>query len=167
MTTRNIFAAVALLLIAAAIVRTRLVRGRHLLTMRGRRNPARRILNAAFLAVAAFGLVATVLSGKGPWDVMSNVALFGFWITDAGFDLYGRPEPGQCAFHANGILLFDGRRPVFTKWENVERYEWQGNTLTFHFAPAGLAHVGDLRAFDVPPERRGDVMAIIAPRLRG
>ena len=59
------------------------------------------------------------------------------------------------------------RCPVFSRWDEIERYEWQGDTLVFHLAATGLAHVGGVRAIYVPPERRGDVLAIIAPRLRG
>jgi hypothetical protein len=167
MTSRSIVTAILLLFVAALIVRTRVTRGRHLLGLHATRNPVRWVLNAVFLVVAASGTVAALLGGKGPWDVLSNVSLFGFWLTDAGFDLYGRPEPGRCAFYANGILMFDGRRPVFVKWEAVGRHEWQGDTLTLYLAPSGLAHVPEIRAFDVPGELRGDVMAIVAPRLHG
>jgi hypothetical protein len=31
----------------------------------------------------------------------------------------------------------------------------------------GSKHVSEIRAFDVEPERRGDVMAVISPRVRG
>ena len=155
------------LVVVAGFVYTRVKRGRRLLVLRSRPSTARAALNVVFLAVAVLGLVASANSAKGPWDSLSSLSILLFALSDMGFDLYGRPQPGQCTFHENGMLMVDGRRPVFTRWDRIERYEWQGDTLTFHFAPAGLAHVGDIRAFDVPPEKRGDVMAIIAPRLRG
>ena len=59
-----------------------------------------------------------------------------------GFDLYGRPHPGQCAFHENGILMHDDRRPVFRRWDEIERLRVAG------------------RHADVPSRRQG-------PRTRG
>jgi len=167
MPSNAIVPALLVLVVVALFVRTRVQRGRRLLALRSRRSTLRWVLNGVLLAVAVLGLIASLQMAKGPWDSLSGLSLLLFTLSDMGFDLYGRPQPGQCTFHENGMLMVDGRRPVFTRWDRIERYEWQGDTLTFHFAPAGLAHIGDIRAFDVPPEKRGDVMAIIAPRLRG
>jgi hypothetical protein len=155
------------LVVVAGFVYTRAKRGRRLLVLRSRRNAPRLVLNVVFLTVAALGLIASTKSAKGPWDSISSLSIVLFALSDMGFDLYGRPQPGQCSFHENGVLMVDGRRPVFSRWEELERYEWQGDTLVFHLATVGLEHVGSVRAIDVPPERRGDVLAIIAPRLRG
>jgi hypothetical protein len=163
--------AIVLVIIAVTIVvllvRTRIQRGRRLLVLRSRRSTLRWLLNGVLLAVAVMGMIASVQKAKGPWDSLSGLSLLLFTLSDMGFDLYGRPQPGQCTFHENGILMVDGRRPVFSRWDQIDRYEWQGDTLVFHLATIGLAHVGDVRAIDVPPERRGDVLAIVAPRLRG
>ena len=51
-------------------------------------------------------------------------------------------------------------------WD-IDRYEWQGDTLVFHLVPEGLAHVGAVLSYDVPLERRGEVMNAIAGRVRG
>ena len=168
MRPKTIVLAILALVVAALSVYTRVQRGRRLLALRSRRSTLRLVLNVMFLVVAGVGLVASVQRVKGPWDSIGSLALvLLFFLSDVGFDIYGRPRPGQCMVHENGILMMDGRRPVFSRWEELERYEWQGDTLVFHLAATGLAHVGDVRAIDVPPERRGDVMAVIASRLRG
>ena len=167
MPSNTIVPALLALVVAVAFVYTRVQRGRRLLVLRSRRSTLRWVLNIVFLAVAALGLVASARRAKGPWDSVSSLLLLLFFLSDMGFDLYGRPQPGQCTFHENGILMVNGRRPVFSRWDQIERYEWQGDTLVFRLAAVGLAHVGDVRAIDVPPERRGDVLAVVAPRLRG
>jgi hypothetical protein len=167
MPSKAIVPAILALVVVVAFVHTRVKRGRRLLVLRGRRSAPRLALNVVFLVVAGLGLVASARSARGPWDSISSLSIILFALSDMGFDLYGRPQPGQCSFHENGILMVDGRRPVFSRWNEIDRYEWQGDTLTFHFVPSGLAHVGEIRAIDVPPERRGEAMAVIAPRLRG
>ena len=167
MPSKTIVPAILALVVVVAFVHTRVKRGRRLLVLRSRRSAPRLVLNVVLLTVAVLGLVASARSAKGPWDSISSLSIILFSLSDMGFDLYGRPQPGQCSFHENGILMVDGRRPVFSRWDEFERYEWQGDTLVFHLAVTGLAHVGDVRAIDVPPERRGDILAVIAPRLRG
>jgi hypothetical protein len=167
MPSRSIVPALLALVVVVGFVYTRAKRGRRLLVLRSRRSAPRLVLNVVFLVVAGLGLVASMRSARGPWDSISSLSIILFSLSDMGFDLYGRPQPGQCSFHENGILMVDGRRPMFSRWDEFERYEWQGDTLVFHLAATGLAHVGDVRAIDVPPERRGDVLAVIAPRLRG
>jgi hypothetical protein len=167
MPPRAIVPAILVAVVVVAFVHTRVQRGRRLLVLRSRRSALRWAVNVVLLAVAVIGLVASVQRAKGPWDSLSGLSLVLLALSDMGFDLYGRPQPGQCTFHENGILMVDGRRPVFSRWDQIERYEWQGDTLVFHFATVGLAHVGDVRAIDVPPERRGEVLAVVAPRLRG
>ncbi len=167
MPSKAIVPALLALVVVVAFVHTRVKRGRRLLALRSRRSAPRLVLNVVLLTVAVLGLVASAKSAKGPWDSLSSLSIILFALSDMGFDLYGRPQPGQFAFHENGLLTHDGRRLVFSKWDEIERYEWQGDTLVFHLAAAGLAHVGGLLAIDVPPERRGDVLAVIAPRLRG
>jgi hypothetical protein len=165
--SRTIVPAILALVVVAGFVYTRVKRGRRLLALRNRRGVLRLVLNVVFLVVAGLSLVASAQRAKGPWDSISSLSIILLSLSDMGFDLYGRPQPGQFAFHENGLLTHDGRRLVFSKWHEIERYEWQGDTLVFHLAAAGLAHVGGLLAIDVPPERRGDVLAVIAPRLRG
>jgi len=167
MPPRTVVLIVAALIAIGIAFHTRVKRGRRLLVLRTRRGALRWALNVALLAVAALGLVASARRAKGPWDSISSLSILLFSLSDMGFDLYGRPQPGQCTFHENGILMMDDRRPVFSRWDQVERFEWQGETLVFHLAATGLAHVGEVRAIDVPPDRRGDVLAVIAPRLRG
>ena len=167
MPSKSIVPALLALVVVVAFVHTRVKRGRRLLVLRSRRSAPRLVFNVVILAVAVFGLVASARSAKGPWDSISSVSIILLALSDMGFDLYGRPQPGQCSFHENGILMVDGRRPVFSRWDEFERYEWQGDTLVFHLGATGLAHVGEIRAIDVPPERRGEAMAVIAPRLRG
>jgi hypothetical protein len=167
MPSNAIVPASLVLVVVVVFVYTRVQRGRRLLVLRSRRSTVRWVLNGVFLAVAVLGMIASVEKAKGPWDSLSGLSLLLFTLSDMGFDLYGRPQPGQCTFHEKGILMVDGRRPVFSRWDEIERFEWQGDTLVFHLATVGLAHVGDVRAIDVPPERRGEVLAIVAPRLRG
>jgi hypothetical protein len=167
MPSKTIVPAILALVVVVAFVHTRVKRGRRLLVLRSRRSAPRLVLNVVLLTGAVLGLVGSVRSAKGPWDSISSLSIILFALSDMGFDLYGRPQPGQCTFHENGMLMVDGRRPVFSRWNEIERYEWQGDTLVFHLPTMGLAHVGDIRAIDVPPDRRGDVMAVIAPRLRG
>jgi len=167
MPSKAIVPALLALVVVVAFVHTRVMRGRRLLVLRSRRSAPRLVLNVVFLVAAGLGLVASARSAKGPWDSISSLSIILFALSDMGFDLYGRPQPGQCTFHENGILMVDDRRPVFSRWDKIERYEWQGDTLVFHLATVGLEHVGEVRAIDVPPERRGDILAVIAPRLRG
>ena len=167
MPSNTIVPAILALVVVALFVHTRVKRGRRLLVLRTRRSTLRWVLNGVFLAVAVLGMVASVQRAKGPWDSISSLSILLFMLSDMGFDLYGRPQPGQCTFHENGILMVDGRRPVFSRWNEIERYEWQGDTLVFHLPTVGLAHVGDIRAIDVPPERRGEVMSIVVARVRG
>jgi len=159
--------AVLAVTVVVFLVYTRVRRGRRLLILRDRPSALRWVLNGVFLAVAILGLVASAQSAKGPWGSVSSLSIILFVLSDLGFDLRGTPRPGHSAFHENGILVFDGRRPVFVNWAELERFEWQGETLMLHRLPQGLAHVGEIISIDVPPERRGDVMAVIAPRLRG
>ena len=167
MPPRTVVLIVAALIAIGIAFHTRVKRGRRLLVLRTRRGALRWALNVALLAVAVLGLVASARRANGPWDSISSLSILLFSLSDMGFDLYGRPQPGQCTFHENGILMVDGRRPVFSRWNEIERYEWQGDTLVFHLPTVGLAHVGDIRAIDVPPERRGEVMSIVVARVRG
>ncbi len=167
MPSNIIVPAILAAVVVAGVVHTRVKRGRRLLVLRSRRSTPRLVLNVVLLAVAVFGLVASARSAKGPWDSISSLSIVLFALSDMGFDLYGRPQTGQFAFYENGLLTHDGRRLVFSKWGEFERYEWQGDTLVFHLTAVGLAHVGQINAIDVPPERRGDVLAVVAPRLRG
>jgi hypothetical protein len=167
MPSNTIVLATFALAVVALVVHTRVKRGRRLLVLRDRSSALRWVLNAVLLAVAVLGLVASFRRSKGPWDSLGSLSLIVLALSDLGFDLRGAPRPGHCVFHENGILVFDGRRPVFLRWDEIERYEWQGETLMLHRVPQGLAHVGEVITMDVPPERRGDVMAVVAPRLRG
>jgi hypothetical protein len=167
MPSKTIVPAILALVVVVAFVHTRVKRGRRLLVLRSRRSAPRLVLNVVLLTGAVLGLVGSVRSAKGPWDSISSLSIILFTLSDMGFDLYGRPQPGQCTFHENGILMVDGRRPVFSRWDQIDRYEWQGDTLVFHLVPEGLAHVGAVLSYDVPLERRGEVMNAIAGRVRG
>jgi len=167
MPSRAIVPALVALVVVVGLVHTRVKRGRRLLVLRSQRSALRRLLSVVLLAAAGLGLVASATSAKGPWDSLSSLSIVLFALSEMGFDLYGRPPSGRCTFHEKGILTVDGRRPVFSRWDEIDRYEWQGDTLVLHFAAAGLVHVGRILALDVPSDRRGDVLAVVAPRLRG
>ena len=124
--TNIIVPAILAAVVVAGVVHTRVKRGRRF--MRSRRSTPRLVLNVVLLAVAVFGLVASARSAKGPWDSISSLSIVLFALSDMGFDLYGRPQTGQFAFYENGLLTHDGRRLVFSKWGEFERYEWQGDT---------------------------------------
>jgi hypothetical protein len=95
------------------------------------------------------------------------LALLAFTLSDIGSAFFGPPPSGRCVFHENGMLVYDGRSPRFVGWADIERYEWQGDTLVFHLVAAGLAHVGAVLSYDVPLERRGEVLDVLAIRVRG
>jgi hypothetical protein len=150
----------------AAAVRTRIRRGRRLLVLRDRPSALRWVLGGVCLAMVAFDVVAH--SGR-PGRVGSGagiLAMLAFTVSDLGLFFGPRPS-GRCVFHENGLLVYDGRNPQFTDWSSIERYEWQGDMLVFHLVPEGLAHVGAVLSYDVPLERRGEVMNAIAGRVRG
>jgi hypothetical protein len=125
MPSRTIVPAILALVVVAGFVYTRVKRGRRLLALRNRRGVLRLVLNVVFLVVPGLSLVASAQRAKGPWDSISSLSIILLSLSDMGFDLYGRPQPGQFAFHENGLLTHDGRRLVFSKWDEIERYEWR------------------------------------------
>jgi hypothetical protein len=167
MQPKTIAPAIVAVVVVALFVHTRVTRGRVLLVVRDRRQKIRWMVNVLLLALAVLFYATASRRPHGDAGWVGSLALLLLTLSDFGVDFFGRPPAGRCTFHQNGVLVFDGRRPQFTRWEDIERYEWQGETLMFHLTPGGLAHVGALISVDVPTEHRGDVLGIIAAHARG
>jgi hypothetical protein len=114
-------------------------------------------VRARALGVAGFLVILVAVIGDTTW--LRRVTEPRFWDRS--------PEPPWCAFHEKGIVFFDGRDEQFVAWREIDRYEWTGEHLTFYLAPATPGEAGPVYGWDVPFERREQVIDVIATRLQG
>jgi hypothetical protein len=165
--TRSMWITVGLLVLAGAAALNRRRRsGRCLLALHDRPAAGARILGFAWLAVsfAAVWLPADWLERIGP------AALLLFPLVPMVFLaillLYSPPPPGSLSFHEKGLAFYDGQRTQFVPWGELERFEWNGDTLLLYRQSVFLGDQAQTFGFEVPPERRSEAETIVAAHLQ-
>lgn len=104
--------------------------------------------------------------------VLSLIEARFWWAAPAGILLFlvalrfAPPPPGSWALHEKGMLCAEGPKPEFVRWPDLERFEWNGNIVTVHRSPILLAGASGSYALEVPPDRRAELEAILATRMR-
>ena len=95
-----------------------------------------------------------------------------WWAAPAGILLllvalrFAPPPPGSWALYEKGIWCGEGPKPEFVRWQDLERFEWNGNIVTVHRSPILLAGASASHALEVPPDRRAVLEAILSTRMR-
>jgi hypothetical protein len=79
---------------------------------------------------------------------------------------FAPPPAGSWVLYENGIYCAEGPKPEFMRWQDLDGFEWNGDTILVHRGLTLLGGASGSHALEVPADRRSELEAILATRLR-
>jgi len=151
----------ALLYVAVAIVLgvlvPRLRYGRLLLRI-GEAQSRKALTLPAALALLFF--VLSVVEQRFWWGVPLGLLLLLLALR------FAPPPAGSWALYEKGIQCAEGPKAEFVRWQDLDRFEWNGDMILVHRSRTLLAGAPSSHALEVPADRRSELEAILATRMR-
>jgi hypothetical protein len=159
-TSRLVLALIAVVaLVAIRLLVSRVRYGRRLTRIGEQPAPTQPLVGSALVAVY---LVAPWVESHIAWarSVEWLVYLAGVVI------FFATPPPaGSWAIFENGIMCAEGPKPEFVHWQELDRFEWNGDIVIIHRGPTLIGSQSESHSLEVPSERRSALEGILATRL--